>query len=54
LKVLKKFFVLLLFIAPLAAAQRSGPALLAKIRAIRAINDHSPSKLRAWFCAATL
>ncbi|MGH9709785.1 MAG: amidohydrolase family protein, partial [Candidatus Acidiferrales bacterium] len=38
---LKKLLVFLLFTAPLAAAQKPDPALLARIRAIRAIDDHS-------------
>lgn len=38
---LRKFLVLLVFAAPLAAAQKPDPALLARIRGIRAIDDHS-------------
>lgn len=38
---LRKSLVLLMFVAPLAAAQKPDPALLARIRSIRAIDDHS-------------
>ena len=38
---LRKLLVLLIFAAPLAAAQQPDPALLARIRSIRAIDDHS-------------
>jgi predicted TIM-barrel fold metal-dependent hydrolase len=42
----KKLLVILLFLAPVAAAQKPDPDLLAKIRAIRAIDNHShPPKL---------
>lgn len=38
---LRRLVVLLVFAAPLAAAQKPDPTLLARIRAIRAIDDHS-------------
>ncbi|HEV2615229.1 MAG TPA: amidohydrolase family protein [Candidatus Acidoferrales bacterium] len=38
---LPRLLILLLFVVPLAAAQKPDPALLARIRGIRAIDDHS-------------